>query len=196
MQSAIFNMLPNLEPFNYDVHFEQLFLNQYWVLVNGISKKKAVYVFKDKNTLNIILSKTRIETSWKINEDNIFNIETEDGLVTVKAFFKDDDILVLNKENTGDCAVFINESSYTDELNSIEDVQLFLREKYKQKAANLIYGHEFYYIEKSQEFGPLTVEELEEKVKDESISEYCFVRDVNEYDYHKRLRIRDLIKAL
>ena len=39
------------------------------------------------------------------------------------------------------------------------------------------------------------VEILAEKVKNKSISEHCFVRDVNEYDYSKKLRIRDLLKA-
>jgi hypothetical protein len=196
MPATIFNLFPNLEPFNYEVHFESMFLNQQWVLVNGIKNKKAIYIFKDETNLSIFENDKSIETTWSIDVKNTFTIETEDGKITVEAFFKDDDILVLNKEKTGDCAVFINESSYSEELNSIEDVQHFLREKYKQKATNLIYGHEFYYIERSQEFGPITVEELAEKVKNDSISAYCFVRDVNEYDYSKRLRIIDLIREL
>lgn len=196
MQSSLFNLLPNLEPFNYDVHFESMFLNQQWVLVNGIKRKKAIYIFKDETNLSIFENEKKIETTWSIDIENTFTIETEDGKVTVDAFFKDKDILVLNKEKTGDCAVFINESSYSDELNSIEDVQDFLREKYKQKVTNLIYNHEFYYIEKSEEFGPFTVEALARKIEKESISAYCFVRDVNEYDYSKRLRIIDLIREL
>ena len=196
MQSSLFNLLPNLEPFNYDVHFESRFLNQQWVLVNGIKRKKAIYIFKNETNLYIFENKKKIETTWSIDLKNTFTIETEDGKVTVEAFFKDDDILVLNKENTGDCAVFINENSYTDELNSVDDIQKFLREKYKQKATQLIYGHKFYYIEKSEEFGPFTVEELAGKIEKDSISAYCFVRDVNEYDYSKRLRIIDLIREL
>jgi len=196
MQSSLFNLLPNLEPFNYDVHFESRFLNQQWVLVNGIKRKKAIYIFKNETNLYIFENKKKIETTWSIDLKNTFTIETEDGKVTVEAFFKDDDILVLNKENTGDCAVFINENSYTDELNSVDDIQKFLREKYKQKATQLIYGHKFYYIEKSEEFGPFTVEELKEKVKNKNISTHCFVRDINEYNYNKRLRIRDLIREL
>ncbi|MGB1308419.1 MAG: hypothetical protein ACPG6B_05880, partial [Oceanihabitans sp.] len=66
----------------------------------------------------------------------------------------------------------------------------------KEKASSLIQGHEFYYIEKSKEFGPFTVEQLAEKVKTKSISVYCFVRDINEYNYNKRLRVRDLIREL
>ena len=51
-------------------------------------------------------------------------------------------------------------------------------------------------IENSKEFGPFTVEELSEKVKKDHISTYCFVRDINEYDYSNRIRIMDLIKEL
>lgn len=196
MSTAIFNLFPNLKPFHHDTHYENLFLNQHWVLVNGIDKKKAVYIFKDENTLYISENETTTETSWCIEVKNTFSIETEDGKTTVKAYFKDDDILVLNRTQTDDCAVFINESSHSETVNTLEDVQQFLHDKYKEKAASLISDHEFYYIEKAEEFGPFTVAQLSEKVENKKISMYCFVRDVNEYNYNKRLRIRDLIKEL
>ena len=117
-------------------------------------------------------------------------------MITVKAYFKDDDILVLNHLDKKEFALYINTSNYDDELNSVEDIQSFLKEKYKRKVSTIIYDHEFYYIEKSKEFGPFTVETLSEKVKNEEISVYCFVRDINEYDYSNRLRIYDLIQEL
>jgi len=196
MSAAIFNLIPNLQPFYHEIHYDNLFLNQQWVLVNGISKKKAIYTFKDENILHISDSKTTTETSWCIITKNTFSIITEDGEITVKAYFKDDDILILNKIQTDDCALFINESSYSNTLNSIEDVRQFLHKKYKKKANNLIYDHEFYYIEKSKEFGPFTVEELTNKVNTETISSYCFVRDVNAQNYSNRLRIKDLMREL
>jgi hypothetical protein len=164
--------------------------------VNGISKKKSIYTFKSDNILEISRKNTTIKTSWSLSINNIFSIETEDGLITVKAYFKDDDVLVLNHQDKESFAMFINTSNYEDELNSIEDVQVFLKEKYKQKVSNLIYEHQFYYIEKSKEFGPFKVEQLAEKVKKDQISAYCFVRDINEDDYSKRLRIYDLIQEL
>lgn len=196
MQSHIFNILPNLETFNYDVHYESLFINKNWVLVNGIAQKKAVYVFKEENILTIKENETKSETSWNIEHKNTFSIQTEDGEITVKAYFKDNDVLVLDHENKNEYALFINESEHETDVNSIEDVKLFLREKYKKKATTLIYDHKFYYISESEEFGPFTVQELTEKVKAETISKHCFVRDINEYDYSKRLRIRDLTKEL
>jgi hypothetical protein len=196
MSDYLHRLIPNLKPFDYTRHHDSIFINQPWVLVNGIAKKKSTYTFKSDNILEIHRKKTTIKTSWSRSINNIFSIETEDGLITVKAYFKDDDVLVLNHQNKDDFALFINTTNYEDELNSIEDVQLFLKEKYKKKLSNIIYDHEFYYIEKSKEFGPYTVEELSLKVENEEISRYCFVRDVNEYDYSKRLRIIDLTQEL
>ena len=196
MNDYLHNTIPNLKPFNFERHHDSLFINQQWVLVNGISKKKSIYTFKPDNILEISRKNTTIKTSWNINIQNIFSIETEDGMITVKAYFKDDDILVLNHQDKEEFALYINTTNYDDELNSVEDIQSFLKEKYKKKVSSLIYEHEFYYIEKSEEFGPFKVETLSEKVKNEEISAYCFVRDINENDYSKRLRIFDLIQEL
>lgn len=196
MEHSLLNSIPNLKPFDFDAHHDSLLLNQEWILVNGIEKKRSVYIFKENNILKISEEESTTETSWSIDLKNVFFIETEDGLITVKAYFKDDDVLVLNHQDKKDIALFINESNYEDEVNSVADVKKFLREKYRQKVTKLIYGHEFYYIEKSNEFGPFTVEQLSEKVNREEISAYCFVRDINEDDYSKRLRIWDLITEL
>ena len=88
---------------------------------------------------------------------------------------------------------FVNEVKRSFPLRDIQD---YLKDKYKKKVNKVIHKHEFYYISKSKEFGPNTVEELKEKVENETISAYCFVRDVNEDSYAKRLRIIDLMQEL
>lgn len=196
MNDYLHNTIPNLKPFNYERHHDSHFINQKWVLVNGISKKKSVYTFKEDNILEIARKDAVIETSWTRNYHNIFSIETEDGLITVKAYFKDDDILVLNQEDKDEFSLYINTTNHSRDVNSVEDIHGFLKDKYKKKVSAIIYDHEFYYIEKSFEFGPFKVEELSEKVKREEISVYCFVRDINEDDYSKRLRIFDLMQEL
>jgi len=196
MSAYLHNTIPNLKPFDYDRHHDSLFINQQWVLVNGISTKKAIYTFRDDNILEIERKDATITTSWTISIQNIFTIETEDGVINVKAYFKDDDILVLNHQDKEEFAMYINTTNYTEELNSIEDIQDYLKDKYKKKVNKVIHKHEFYYISKSKEFGPNTVEELKEKVENETISAYCFVRDVNEDSYSKRLRIIDLMQEL
>ena len=196
MKDYLRDSIPNLEPFNYSQHYDSLFINHEWILVNGIEEKKSIYTFRNNNILEIYRKESLIETTWTRDADNVFLIETEDGLITVKAYFKDDDVLVLNHQNKEEFALFINATHYSEEVNSVADVQKFLKIKYKQKVTKLIYRHEFYYIEKSKEFGPFTVEELSDKVNSKKISIYCFVRDINESDYRKRLRIADLIQEL
>ncbi len=196
MSKRLHHLLPNLKPFDYDRHYDSHFINHNWVLVNGISEKKSVYSFKDDNILEISRKSSLIRTSWHLSFNNIFTIETEDGIITVKAFFKDNDILVLNHQDKEDFAVFINTANHSEELNSVEDIQNYLKEKYQKKVSHLIYDHKFYYISKSKEFGPYKVEELSKKVKSNKISAFCFVRDINEYDYSKRLRIIDLMNEV
>ena len=155
-----------------------------------------MYTFKEGNILEISRKNNVITTSWSINIQNILSIETEDGKITVSAFFKDDDILVLNNQNKEEFAMYINATNYEDDINSVEDIQAFLKDKYRKKVSTIIYDHEFYYIEKSEEFGPFKVEVLAEKVNSGEISAYCFVRDVNEHDYSNRMRIEDLLHEL
>ncbi|SEA43026.1 hypothetical protein [Bizionia paragorgiae] len=193
MPSDIFELLPNLVAFNYERHYEPLFINQNWVLINGISEKKATYVFKDDNILSIQDDDVVSETSWTISFHNIFSIETTDGLITVKAYFKDKDVLVLEHQDKEDYALFINEDKVEDGINSIDDVTRFLKAKYEKKVKEVIHKHEFYYIDNFKEFGPYTAKELVEKVKSNALSVYCFIRDINDHDYSKRLRIKDLL---
>lgn len=196
MSAYLHNTIPNLKPFDFERHHDSHFINQQWVLVNGITKKKEIYTFRDNNILEIERTDAIIKTSWALSIQNIFTIETEDGIINVKAYFKDDDILVLNHQDKQEFAMYVNTTNYPEELNSIEDLQEYLKDKYKRKVNKVIHKHEFYYISKSKEFGPCTVEELKEKVENEDISAYCFVRDVNEDNYAKRLRIIDLMQEL
>lgn len=196
MSEYLHRTIPNLKPFSYERHHDAHFINQQWVLVNGISNKKSIYTFKEDNVLEISRKDNVIKTSWNINLLNNFSIETEDGVITVEAYFKDDDILVLNNQEKEEFALYINTTNYDDEVNSLDDINTFLKEKYKKKVSNIIYDHEFYYIEQSKEYGPFKVEELAEKVKSGEISALCFVKDVNEYDYSKRMRIEDLLHEL
>ncbi len=196
MEHSLLDTIPNLIPFDFDAHHDSLLLNHEWILVNGIEEKKSIYVFKEDNVLNISEKENTTKTTWNVDLKNVFSIQTEDGLINVKAYFKDDDVLVLNHQDKKDIVLFINENNYQSKVNTMDDVKSFLKEKYRQKASNLIYDHQFYYISRSEEFGPITVEELSEKVDNEEISAYCFVRDINEGDYSKRMRVCDLIREV
>lgn len=102
-------------------------------------------------------------------------------------------MLVLNQKASEEYAFFINCTNLQATINCKKDLQEFLKEKYRKKASKIISEHKFYYIANFKEHGPYTVKELLEKVQHKKISSFCLVRDVNESNYDKKLRLKDLL---
>lgn len=196
MTDILYNIVPKLQPFDYTLHHDNQFINQKWILINGIEDAASMYVFKPNNELVISENDEVTMTRWSFINSNFLSITTEDGIVLIKAFYKDKDTLVLNQKASEDYSFFINTSDYSDTINSKEDIQKFLKDKYLKKASQLISEHEFYYIQRSKEYGPYTMKELSEKVRGNEVNAYCLVRDVNEPDYTNKLRIKDLLKEI
>lgn len=196
LRNYLYNIVPNLEPFDYSLHHDNQFINQEWVLINGIEDGKAMYVFKPNNELVISENNEVTKTRWSFINSNFLSITTEDGIVLIKAYYKDKDVLVLNQKASEDYSFFINATDYKTSINNKDDVQKYLKEKYLKKASELITEHEFYYIQRSKEYGPCTMKELFKKVKDKAVNAYCLIRDVNEADYNKKLRIIDLLQEV
>lgn len=196
MNNFLYNIVPNLEPFDYSLHHDEQFINQEWILVNGIKNTTAKYVFKPNNQLVISKNDEVITTRWSFINSNFISITTEEGLVLIKAYYKDKDTLVLNQKASEDYSFFINANNYNVTINNKSDIEKYLKEKYLKKASHLIAEHEFYYIQQFKEYGPVTTKELFKKVKNNAVNAYCLVRDVNESNYNKKLRIKDLIQEL
>lgn len=196
MTDILYSIVPKLQPFDYSLHHDNQFINQKWVLINGIEDAKSMYVFKPNNELVISENNEVTTTRWTFINSNFLSIVTEDGIVLIKAYYKDKDTLVLNQKASEDYAFFVNSSDYSETINSKLDVQNFLKDKYLKKASELISEHEFYYIQHSKEYGPYKMKELFKKVKDNLVNSYCLVRDVNESDYTNKLRIKDLLQEI
>ena len=196
MTDILYSIVPKLQPFDYSLHHDNQFINQQWVLINGIEDAQSMYVFKPNNELVISENNAVTTTRWSFINSNFLSIMTEDGIVLIKAYYKDKDTLVLNQKASEEYAFFINSTDYSESINSKADLQKFLKDKYLKKASQLISEHEFYYIQHSKEYGPFTMKELLKKVKENLVNSYCLVRDVNEADYTNKLRIKDLLQEI
>ena len=196
MTDILNSIVSKLQPFDYTLHHDNQFINQEWVLINGIEDAQSIYVFKPNNELVISENNKVTRTRWSFINSNFLSITTEDGIVLIKAYYRDKDTLVLNQKASEDYAFFINSTDYSDTINCKADVQNFLKDKYLKRASNLIAEHKFYYIQRSREYGPHTMKELLQKVKDQTVNAYCLVRDINEQDYTNKLRIKDLLQEI
>lgn len=193
MREYLYHIVPKLEPFDYSLHHDKQFINQKWILINGIEDARSMYEFKPNHELVISENDKVTTTRWSFINSNFLSITTEDGIVLIKAFYKDKDMLVLNQKASEDYSFFVNSTNASDTINSKEDMQDFLKTQYRKKASQIIGEHQFYYIQHFKEHGPFTVKELAKKVESNEVNTYCLVRDINEPDYNNKMRLRDLL---
>lgn len=196
MRDYLYNIVPKLQPFDYSLHHDNQFINQEWILINGIDSSTSRYIFKPNNELVISENNEVTKTRWSFINSNFLSITTEDGIVLIKAYYKDKDMLVLNQKASEDYSFFVNSTNAVETINSKEDIQEFLKERYRKKASQIIAEHQFYFIQHFKEHGPFTVKQLSEKVANEEVNSYCLVRDINESNYDKKLRLKDLLLEL
>lgn len=191
------NLLDNYNSSQEKGNYISILIHSDWVLVNTIEEHKTIYYFHKNNVLSIKKNNSISKAKWHYVSPDYIRITSNNEVNVIKISFRNKHILTLDIDKKfNELAVFINESKSEIPLNTHDSVTKFLHNKYINKAKDIIHTHEYYYVEKSKEFGPFTVKELTEKVKLNAISSLCFVRDINEHNYSNRLRIRDLIKAL
>jgi predicted peptidase len=196
MKALFYKLYPRLTPFNYATHYQLQLNGMTWVLLNSIKDKRIAYCFKDDNALEIIEDDKTIHTSWKHITTNFISIKNEDGEQLISLYYKGDDILIINKKGTEEYSFFINETNAENTLNTEKDIKDYFKNKYAKKASSIIEKHQFYYIQNSTEHGPFTAKQLSIRVKGNIADKRCFVREVNESNYNRRLRIKDLLNEM
>jgi len=194
----LFNLLnqqQDIPPKEGDI--KNLLVNQTWVLVNKIKDEKTFYFFHDDNKLTRTTNGSTSKAQWHYVNANYIRITSNGEINVIKMNFRDEDILTLDIDrHSNSLAVFINETRSNTSFNTYDDITNYLHDKYVNKAKNIINKHQYYYIEQSEEYGPVTAEYLIKRVEDDSINAQCLIRDINDYDYSKRLRIQDLIDVI
>lgn len=196
MKALFYKLYPRLTPFNYATHYQSQLNGMTWVLLNSIKDRRVAYCFKDENKLEIIEEHKVINTTWKHITTNFISIKNEDGEQLISLFYKGDDILIINKKGTEEYSFFINETNAEHTLNNEKDLKEYFKNKYAKKASSIIEKHKFYYIQNSTEYGPFTAKQLSIRVKGNIADRRCFVREVNESNYNRRLRIKDLLNEM
>lgn len=193
----VFDLLAKTEQNSLQLDTKRLLIDQNWILVNKINETKTSYVFHDNNKLTRTNNGVISEAQWHYVNPNYIRITSNGSINVIKMTFRDEDILTLDIDrHSNELAVFINQSKSDTSFSTYEDITDYLHDKYITKAKSLIYNHQYYYIEQSTEFGPYTAEYLIEKAKNKHINAQCLIRDINDNDYSKRLRIQDLIDVI
>lgn len=130
MKTFLSDIFPKIQRYSEKLDNLTLLTNQHWVSIDDILSNKTVYIFRTNNELLISTNGKVEKEKWEYlgNKSLLIDKKTESYLF--KHGFFDENILALKVDSSEEYAVFVNESKYDGELNSIDRVFDFLRRKY------------------------------------------------------------------
>lgn len=147
MKTFIADIFPKIQRFSCKLDNLTLLTNQHWISIDNILSTKTIYIFRTNNEL-LISTNGRVEKAkWEYLGNKSLLIDKSESSYLFKHGFFDENILALKVDSSEEYAVFVNENKYDGELNSINKVVEFLKEKYldptlKTQIENSI-GHKF-----------------------------------------------------
>jgi DNA-binding Xre family transcriptional regulator len=130
MKTYISDLIPKLQRFSQKLDNLTLLTNQHWVVFDGITDNKNVYIFRENNELLISLNGKVEKAKWEYLGNNSLLIDKKDESFLFKHGFFDENVLALKVDSKEEYAFLVNETKYEGELNSIEKVFDFLNQKY------------------------------------------------------------------
>jgi len=130
MKTYISDLIPKLLRFSQKLDSLTMLTNQHWVVMDDVTKTKVVYIFRTNNEL-LISQNGKVETAqWDYLGNNSLLIDRKGERFIYKQSFFDENILALKIDSNDGYAILINENKYEGELNSIDSILDFLKQKY------------------------------------------------------------------
>ena len=130
MKAYFIDILPKLQSFSKKLDNLTILINQHWVLIERITEAKYVYIFRNNKELLISKDGKVEKARWEYLGNNSLLIDRKDESLIFKHGFVDENILAIKIDSKEEYSIFINESKYSNELNSIDQVTEFLYFKY------------------------------------------------------------------
>lgn len=176
-------------------NFDDLIIlkNQHWVSFDEYGLIKKVFIFRNEGELLISENGIVCRAKWEYlgNKSLLIDIKNETFLLKVE--FCDNDIIAMKIDNSRESVLFINENKHGKEINTLNDVKLFLEKKYLVNKIKELQQEKFYYISNALEYGPVYGYEITQMVDTKNLNINCFVRKSTSTGYNEGLRIRDII---
>jgi hypothetical protein len=130
MKTYISDIIPKIQRFSQELDNLTLLTNQHWVVIEEINESKTVYIFR-KNGELLISQNGRVEKAkWEYLGHNSLLIDRKQDSYLFRHGFFDENILALKIDSKNEYAFLVNESKFERELNSIDTIKEFLKDKY------------------------------------------------------------------
>ena len=128
MKTYILSIIPQIKRFSKKLDDIALLTDQHWVVLDDISNKKTVYIFRNSGQLLIAKDGIVEKAKWEYLGHNSLLIDLGDKSFLLKHGFFDENILALKMDSKDEYAILVNENKTG--LNTIEQIDDFLKSKY------------------------------------------------------------------
>ena len=133
MKTFIADIIPRLSKFSKQLDNLTLLTEQHWVALDIITGQKRVYIFRKNNELLVSTGGLVEKGKWEFIGRNSLLLEIDKTSYLLRHGFFDENILALKLDSKEEYAIFVNESKFDGELNSMQAINDFLQEKYFYK---------------------------------------------------------------
>jgi len=130
LKTYISNIIPKIQKYSKKLDDLTNLKNQNWVLIDEQNNVKNVFIFRDNNQVLVSRNGKVSKEKWEYIGENTLLIDFDGQSYLFNHGFLDENIFALKMDSTSKYLFFINESKYLFELNTIEDINDFLTEKY------------------------------------------------------------------
>ena len=131
MLTYIKHIFTNLSYYSQKLDDETIFQNQKWINIDEIGIRKKLFIFRPENKLLVSVNGNVNRGLWEYIDSTTILIEIDDNPILLRHAFIDDEFLLLNQDNTENYALFIKENTRLKELNTIEQINFYLDNKYR-----------------------------------------------------------------
>ena len=133
MRTFIADIIPKIQRFSKKLDQLTILTNHHWVSLSDIANSKTVFIFRPNNQILFAENGVVEKGSWEYLGNQSILLGRQNKSYLLKHAFVDEDILALKLDSLDGYAIFINETKYDREINSIDDVVKFLETKYIKK---------------------------------------------------------------
>ncbi len=130
MQTYFADIIPRIKRFSEELNTTTLLKNQHWVIIDDIKMSKVVYIFRDNNELLISQNGKVTKGKWEYLGNKSLLIDKGEDSYLLKQGFLDQHVLALKVDSDEKYLFLVNENKFDGELNTIDKVIGFLKQKY------------------------------------------------------------------
>jgi hypothetical protein len=130
MNSYIADFIPRLKSFSKQLNNLTLLADKEWVLFDPISTERRIYIFRRNGELLISQQGNVTIAKWELigEKSLLLNIEGKNYLL--KHGFLDDSLFALKLDGKREYFIFIEESRFNHNINTLPAIEKLLTQKY------------------------------------------------------------------